>query len=497
MRIFEFISKRLADAETRYSTTEREALAVVRCLEEVRWLISGSEYPTFVYTDHSALVNLLKHDDAHGRLGKWQVKLSACDLQYIHIPGTQNVIADGLSRIPSRYFDEEQEVMEVAAVVEEVRDWSRWKESAWYGMVVEVLLSGGRKSEEEDQREWRLARLKGRRYRLYDGRIKGLFYMERNGKLARCIEEEEVKQELQRHHDCHGHFAGKMLLSRLIGKVHWPTRATDAHYYAQTCHACQVFGPIKPSAGIKPVVYLQPMDMVRMDFIGPITPTSGHGNRYIIIMVDYFSRYLFAKAVKGPTVEAAWDLLLTAMNHLGNPVAVYTDNGSHFTGEAFQNELAIRGIKHFPVPMTHPQSVGLSERYVQLLMKTVKRFSFQAGRHRWDDYVSIATRALNTRIVRVHGYTPAELIFEFVPRGMREYRVEELCILEGLDEDGCGLRLAMLDENREKAGEKMIKAADAVEAVSKGAWTALQEGDLVLLRKFQRSSKLKPTWEGP
>jgi hypothetical protein len=304
MRIVKFISKRLADAETRYTTMEREALAVVRCLDEVRWLISGTEYPTFIYTHHSALVILLKHDNAHGRLGKWQIKLSAYDLQYIHIPGTQNVIADGLSRIPDRYFDERQEVLEVAAVFEEVRDWSRWKESAWYSKVVEVLLSGGRKSGEENEREWRLARLKGRRYRLYDGSVKGLFYMERNGKLARCIEEDEVKQELQRHHDCHRHFAGKMLLSRLIGKVYWPTRAKDTFYYAQMCHACQVFVTIKPSAGIKPVVYLQPMDMVGMDFIGPLT-ISSHGNRYIIILVDYFSRYLFAKAVKGPTVEAA------------------------------------------------------------------------------------------------------------------------------------------------------------------------------------------------
>jgi hypothetical protein len=99
--------------------------------------------------------------------------------------------------------------------------------------------------------------------------------------------------------------------------------------------------------------------------------------------------------------------------------------------------------------------------------------------------------------VRVHGYTPAELLFGFVPRGIKEYRVEELCILDGLDADGYGLRLAMMDEKRERAGEKMVGAEDAVEGVSKGAWTALQEGDLVLLRKFQRSSKLKPTWEGP
>ena len=108
MRIILFISRRLEPAETRYSNTEREALAIVRCLAEVKWLVHGSPYPVKVYTDHLALTTLLRQDDAHGRLGKWQVKLSEYDLEYVHIPGSQNNVADGLSRMPARYFRGEE-----------------------------------------------------------------------------------------------------------------------------------------------------------------------------------------------------------------------------------------------------------------------------------------------------------------------------------------------------------------------------------------------------
>jgi hypothetical protein len=66
MKIVMFISKRFADTETQYTTTEKEALAVIKCLTEVRWLILGARHPTKVYTDHLALITLLKHDDAHG-----------------------------------------------------------------------------------------------------------------------------------------------------------------------------------------------------------------------------------------------------------------------------------------------------------------------------------------------------------------------------------------------------------------------------------------------
>jgi len=95
-----FLSKPFLPAETRYSTTEREALAVLRCLEEVRWLILGSRFPTIIYTDHQALVSLLKKDDAYGRIARWQVRLSEYDVEYQHILGRENLLADGLSRMP-------------------------------------------------------------------------------------------------------------------------------------------------------------------------------------------------------------------------------------------------------------------------------------------------------------------------------------------------------------------------------------------------------------
>lgn len=72
-----FISFRLAEVESRYSNSEREALAVIRCLAEVRWMIIASAYPVFVYTDDEALKTLLTRldNDAHGRIAKWKERL--------------------------------------------------------------------------------------------------------------------------------------------------------------------------------------------------------------------------------------------------------------------------------------------------------------------------------------------------------------------------------------------------------------------------------------
>lgn len=526
MRVIMFISKRLADAETRYTTTEQEALAVVRCLGEVRWLVLGAQYPTKVYTDHSALITLLRHDDAHGRIGKWQVKLAEYDLQYVHMPGSQNVIADGLSRVPARYFSgdgdpargenregvgtgvweslggEETGMGEVAAVsVEEKERWVRWLESAWYGAVVGYLLEGTLDGEDLTARGRRLLRLKAARFRIYDGKEKALFYVERGGDMARCVDEEEVTSILEKYHDNHGHFGGKMLLARLIGRVYWPARAKDTAYYARTCRNCQLFGPLRPSTGIRPIVHLQPMDMLGMDFIGPIAPVTSAGNRYIIILVDYFTRYMFAKAVTHATGEAAKNLLENVTDLLGWPPSIYTDNGPHFTGKDFHGLLEGRGVRHFPAPKSHPQSVGLAERYVQLLMNVLKREVQGKDKTAWDKLIPGALHILNTRALQVHGFTPAELLFGFNPRGDAQGTLEELFTLDGLDRTAYGLHFTLIDEARGTAREKTTIAADAIEQARAGKWTPLEEGDLVPLRRFEAEKhhgmKLEPQWEGP
>ena len=184
----------------------------------MRWLVLRARFPTKVYTDHWALITLLKHNDAHGGIGKWQVKLAEYDLQSVNVPGSQNVIADGLSRLPARYFDQwnndpaklnnregvgtgmegslgggKTELEMVAAIwVEEKERWGRWLESGWYGQAVRYLLEGTLEGENLTARGRRLVRKQAVRYRIYDGQCKGLFFVERGGKMAECVHEAKV-----------------------------------------------------------------------------------------------------------------------------------------------------------------------------------------------------------------------------------------------------------------------------------------------------------------
>ena len=103
MRIVQFISKKLTPEETRYHTTDREALAVVRCLEECRWLVmQAASLPVILYTDHKALLSILQGETTSVRIAGWQLRLGEYNLDIVHVKGTENGLADGLSRTPIR-----------------------------------------------------------------------------------------------------------------------------------------------------------------------------------------------------------------------------------------------------------------------------------------------------------------------------------------------------------------------------------------------------------
>jgi hypothetical protein len=134
-------------------------------------------------------------------------------------------------------------------------------------------------------------------------------------------------------------------------------------------------------------------------------------------------------------------------------------------------------------------------------MNVLKRTTQTGGKDEWDTFLPLAVRSLNTRIVRIHGYTPAELIFGFTPRGIKHTELSDMVIMDGMDETAYRLRLMELDEFRDDAGQRMTQNADLIEKSSKGAWTQLEENDLVLVRRFRSlqslGNKLEAHWEGP
>ncbi|MCQ7056758.1 Ty3/Gypsy family RNase HI domain-containing protein, partial [Clostridioides difficile] len=96
-RVICYASMTLNDAQVNYTTTEKEFLAIVFSLEKFRAYIVG--YKVIVYSDHAALRYLLAKSHAKPRLIRWVLLLQEYDIEIRDRKGSENVVADHLSRL--------------------------------------------------------------------------------------------------------------------------------------------------------------------------------------------------------------------------------------------------------------------------------------------------------------------------------------------------------------------------------------------------------------
>src|SRR5207249_731991 len=91
-----FASSKLSDVQTRWSTIEKEAYAVIYALQKFDTLVFGSRIE--LYSDHNPLRYLVSCAPKSAKLTRWSLSLSRYDLHVHHIKGVDNVAADFLSR---------------------------------------------------------------------------------------------------------------------------------------------------------------------------------------------------------------------------------------------------------------------------------------------------------------------------------------------------------------------------------------------------------------
>ena len=97
-RPISFASRLLKGAELNYSTTDREALAIVWAIKKYKYVIYG--YKIVVFTDHKPLTSLFSSTLPPGRLGRWALLVQEYDLTIRYKPGILNQVPDALSRYP-------------------------------------------------------------------------------------------------------------------------------------------------------------------------------------------------------------------------------------------------------------------------------------------------------------------------------------------------------------------------------------------------------------
>ena len=148
-----------------------------------------------------------------------------------------------------------------------------------------------------------------------------------------------------------GHLGLEKTLSRIKERFFWPGMTKDAKLWCETCEKCQKRRPPpkKKRAQIQVLVAEEPSAGVAMDMMGPL-PRTTRGNRYILVIADYFSKWVEAFPMKnGEAVTVARLLVREVFCRFGTPRVLHSDQGRNFEAEVIQELCRMLG-RHGPLP---------------------------------------------------------------------------------------------------------------------------------------------------
>ena len=201
------------------------------------------------------------------------------------------------------------------------------------------------------------------------------------------------------HHDhpTAGHFGVLKTLKRLQQSYAWEGMATMVEKYVRSCVPCQRNNQKELSNAVpKPVIPSGPFDIISLDCIR--LPDSIHGNTYVLVAIDYFTKYANTYVLDGKPSTA--NTMRALVKYLEQHALVRTfrcDQGSEFTNTCFKEACFQLGIELQPIPTEHHRANGLVERFNRTLQNALcKVMDESVQMNLWEEYVSWVTLAYNT-----------------------------------------------------------------------------------------------------
>ena len=546
-RVIAYASRALTKPERQYCVTRKELLAVVYFCKYFKHYLLGNKF--LLRTDHASLRWLKSFKEPEGQVARWLEVLDMFDYDLQHRPGRLHGNADAMSRIPCGQCDQchespvtrrgrpiltEQDVRPIQTRSRTKKtqksDQDATPTSNWFpdtsitkdavrqaqmadpvtSMVMEWVNKGEKPKFEDIRTEGREAKFYYENFsslRITEGILQRELdppdaVIRQQICLPPCLHQEALSQ-------CHssltaGHFGKNKTLSNVKKRFIWYGMHRSVEIWCRQCDTCAKYKKDGRTrrAPLKGQVTGVPMERVCLDIVGPF-PESTSGNRYALVITDYFTKYVeIYPMVNQEASSVATVLVRDFFSRYGVPHFLHSDQGTQFESKLFTEICELLQIEKTRTTPFHPQSDGLAERNIKTLSRMIA-MNVGSSQNEWDVNLPFLSMAYRATPQASTGLSPNYMMFG-----------RELCmpidLMIGAPPDATLSQLEYVKElqtrltqayqlarlNLKKSAERQRKyynerAYGTAYDVGSAVWYASK------LRKKGVCPKLQPKWRGP
>jgi len=372
-----FYSKKLSPTEAKYSTFDRELLAIYLAIKYYRHMVEARRF--IIYTDHKPLTFAFrqKPEKCSPRQFRHLDYIGQFTTDIRHVAGPENITADALSRI----------------------------EAIHSAMDYQALA----KSQQEDQElAAYLHNEKG--LQLTQVKIPGTelsIWCDTTSKISRPFLTKPFRRAAfdTVHNLAH---PGINTTTKLVAQRYvWPSMKTECRDWARTCEACQRSKITRHTSA--PLGTFTPpskrFEHVHIDIV--ILPIS-EGYRYCLTCIDRFTRWPEAIPMENQEAETVAKAFYNGwIARFGIPLRITTDQGRQFESQLFRQLSILTGSKHLHTTAYHPQANGLVERFHRQLKAAIRCHD----NNRWTESLPTILLGIRAAWREDLGTTAAELVY--------------------------------------------------------------------------------------
>lgn len=403
-----FISRSLNGPELNYTTTEKELLAIVYALQKCRTYLLGNKVT--VRTDHKALTFLKHCRFVSDRMLRWQLFLQQFNITVEHVKGSQNKVADILSRYPPKNEGDGQKISPVLIaaftvtgtndIIKDLRHLAKLQ-AADQELARKVELKQQQVAPTRSEQRTLDCYKLDKGILLHTDKFRNLDTIE----TPVCLRNKLIWHY---HHEL-GHFGADKVYKVLRESFHWSGMWKQIKRTLATCELCQKAKHRNNTieGRIQPIITNVPGQIVCVDYFGPLPVTRGRF-RYIFVAMCAFSKFIKLFPMRKANASGTLKHLKEGFMPHMKVQSILSDHGTQFTSRRWIDTLKAWKIRPIFITIRNPKS-NPAERCMSNLNRFFRTYCHQKHTS-WIEVLPDIEHCLNHSPHISTGFAPIHII---------------------------------------------------------------------------------------